>query len=159
LCVEHSTHLEHCGHVLCAEHVGVCALGGEAVCGACSKPCAICGRAHCAEHTRVCVLCNQEYCSDCVRINGRCDTCVAVGKGGFPAVMHDQEWLSLPEVRKLIPLYTWVSESNARYTIYYGEGAMFNAAMIVVENTGAAEKVVHTRRFSLIDRVRGMMGL
>ncbi len=159
LCTEHGTHLEHCGHVLCAEHVGVCALGGEAVCGACSKPCAICGRAHCAEHTRVCVLCNQEYCSDCVRINGRCDTCVEVAKEGTPAVMMDLEWLSLPEVRKLIPLYKWVAESNARYTIYYGEGAMFNAAVIVVEDTGTAEKVVHTRRISLVDRMRGMVGL
>jgi hypothetical protein len=159
LCAEHGTHLEHCGHILCAEHVGVCALGGEAVCGACSKPCPICGRAHCAEHTRVCVLCNQEYCSECVQFNGRCDTCVAVAKDGGPAAMLHQEWLSQPEVRKLIPLYKWLAESNARYTIYYGEGAMFNGAVIVVEHTGAAEKVVHTRRISLVDRMRGMIGL
>jgi hypothetical protein len=94
-----------------------------------------------------------------VRINGRCDTCVEVAKEGTPAVMMDLEWLSLPEVRKLIPLYKWVAESNARYTIYYGEGAMFNAAVIVVEDTGTAEKVVHTRRISLVDRMRGMVGL
>jgi hypothetical protein len=31
--------------------------------------------------------------------------------------------------------------------------------VIVVENTGAEEKVVHIRRISLVDRVRGMMGL
>jgi hypothetical protein len=150
--------MAECGHLLCAQHVGVCAIGGEAVCGACSAPCAICGRAHCAHHTRTCVQCYQEYCSECVRINGRCDTCATLAKQGEPAHFGAPAWLDDPDLRKLITHYEWRSLRNERYTIYLGEGAMFHAAVIVVENTPLPARVVHHRRISVADRMRGLIG-
>jgi hypothetical protein len=154
--------MEQCNHILCADHIGTCAIGGEAVCGACSTGCAICGRPHCSHHTRTCVQCYQEYCSECVRIHGRCDTCATVAKEGVPADLNpDLElapWLDDPDVRKLIPHYHWRALHNERYTIYFGEGAMFNAAVMVVQHTPLPSRLVHSRRISVVERMRGMLG-
>jgi hypothetical protein len=147
-----------CEHVLCEEHVGVCAIGGEAVCRACHADCAICSRPHCDHHTRTCVQCYREYCSECVRANGRCDTCAAVAKAGAPTDLTGEPWQAEPEVQKLLPHYTWRMLANERYTIYFGEGAMFNAAVIVVEHAPGPARVVHTRRISVVDRMRGLVG-
>ncbi len=158
LCAAHGKRMTPCDHFVCEKHVGMCAMGGEAVCGACSQGCAICGRAHCSHHTRVCTQCYREYCSECVRVYGRCDTCSTVAKEGQPAQFGDRAWQWEPEVHKLIPHYEWRELRNERYTIYFGEGAVFNAAIIVVQHTPAPERVVHIRRISVVDRMRGLMG-
>jgi hypothetical protein len=158
LCAEHSRRMPGCEHVLCREHVGVCAIGGEAVCRACQADCAICSRPHCADHTRTCVQCYREYCSECVRANGRCDTCAMVAKEGAPEDFAAVAWAVEGEVQKLIPHYVWRGLRNERYTIYFGEGALFNAAVIVVEHTPGPARVVHARRISVVDRMRGMVG-
>jgi hypothetical protein len=158
LCEEHGRRMAACEHVICEKHVGVCAIGGEAVCAACGRPCAICGRDHCAHHTRTCAQCYQEYCSECVRVNGRCDTCATIGKEGAPAAFGAAPWLDDPDLRKLIAHYEWRELRNERYTVYLGEGAMFNAAIIVVEHTTGPPRVVHHRRISVVDRMRGLIG-
>lgn len=158
LCAEHGRRMAHCDHLICEKHAGVCAIGGEAVCGACSHSCAICERAHCAHHTRTCVQCYQEYCSECVRANGRCDTCAALVKAGKPAQFGAAAWLDDANLRKLIAHYEWRGLRNERYTVYFGEGAMFNAAVIVVQHTPGPERVVHSRRISVVDRMRGLIG-
>jgi hypothetical protein len=93
-----------------------------------------------------------------VRINGRCDTCATVAKEGLPAQFGDRAWQWEPEVHKLIPHYEWRELRNETYTIYFGEGSMFNAAIIVVQHTPEPEHVVHSRRISVVDRMRGLMG-
>ncbi len=161
LCAEHGQHLDECNHWLCAEHAGVCAMDGAPVCGACSPPCAICGRLHCAQHTQVCHQCNQEYCSECVRIGGRCDTCSTVAKSGVEVALSDlqkHKWSALPAVHKLLPHYEWRQLRNERFTIYFGEASISSAAVIVVQHTPGPERVVHTRRISIIDRMRGIFG-
>jgi hypothetical protein len=158
LCSEHGQRLPACDHVLCAEHTGVCAIGGEAVCAACHPPCAICGRPHCTEHTKVCLLCHQEYCRECVRLNGRCDTCADVEKHGAPAQLAGKAWRVEPEISVLLPHYRWQELRNERYTIYWGEGSTFRAAVIVVQHTPGPERVIYTRRISMVERMRGLLG-
>jgi hypothetical protein len=104
------------------------------------------------------VQCYQEYCSECVRINGRCDTCATLTKEGTPAHFGAAAWLDNPDLRKLIAHYEWRTLNNERFTIYLGEGPMFHAAVIVVEHTPGPEKVVHYRRISVADRMRGLIG-
>lgn len=158
LCAEHGKRMPGCDHVLCAEHIGVCAIGGEEVCPACHPPCAICEQPHCAQHTKVCLVCHQEYCSECVRANGRCDTCATIEKHGKPAQFLDKPWRPSPEIATLLPHYRWLELRNERYTVYWGEGAAFRAAVIVVQHTPGPERIVYSRRISMIDRMRGLLG-
>lgn len=158
LCSEHGKRQADCDHLLCAEHTGKCAIGGEEVCPVCHPPCAICERSYCEHHAKVCVVCNQEYCSECVRSNGHCDTCATVAKHGDPADFKHKEWVQVAEVDKLLPHYVWRQQSNQRYTIYWGEGLAFRAAVIVVEHTPKLERLLFVHRISMVDRMRGLLG-
>jgi hypothetical protein len=158
LCSEHGRRLLECDHVLCAEHRNICAIGGEEVCPACHPPCAICERPYCTQHTKVCLVCGQEYCGECVRANGRCDTCAMIEKHGEPAHFHGQSWLVDPEISRLLPHYRWLQLDNERYTIYWGEGSAFRAAVLVVQRIPTPERLVYARRISMVERMRGMLG-
>ena len=158
LCAEHGKRMPDCDHVLCAEHLGKCAIGGEEVCPACHPPCAICERPHCSQHTRQCAVCHQEVCSECVRANGRCDTCATIEKHGAPAELAGKPWRAAPEVAALLGHYRWLELRNERYTVYWGEGSAFRAAVIVVQHKPGPERVVYTRRISMVERMRGLLG-
>jgi len=158
VCSAHSRVMKGCGHVVCAVHIQTCAIGHEVVCPTCNPPCAICERAHCAEHTQTCAQCGQEYCSECVRISGLCDTCATVIKHGESVEIGVLPWANHPAVAKLLPYYRWVRESNTRYTVYYGQGSMLTAAVIVVRRTAEGDQVIHTRRVGAVERLRGMLG-
>ncbi len=87
-----------------------------------------------AQHTSMCAQCGQEYCAECVGYSGLCDTCREVTKRGEPVDLHGMPWADHEEVERLLPYYRWSHLSNQRYTIYFGEGSMMMAAVIVVDN-------------------------
>ena len=160
LCGQHRQRVKACGHVVCPQHGSMtCAIGKEPVCPVCSAPCAICERPFCDEHTAVCAQCGQEYCRECVRASGLCDTCATVSKQGEPVDLRRLPWADRPEVAKLAPYYRWVKASNTRYTVYFGEGALMSAAVIVVRHTDADGPVLLTWRINAVERLRGMLGL
>ncbi|MBW7884620.1 MAG: hypothetical protein H3C34_18675 [Caldilineaceae bacterium] len=159
VCAAHGIKLESCGHTVCNRDIEVCAIGQELVCPTCRQPCAICDRLYCDTHLRVCAQCGQEYCRECVRASGLCDTCATVAKSGAPATIAQQPWAKHTAVAQLAPYYRWVCSSNLRFDIYFGEGSMMSGAVVVVERSEEGERVVHTRRVTAIERVRGMLGL
>ncbi|MBK8047367.1 MAG: hypothetical protein IPK16_09765 [Anaerolineales bacterium] len=159
VCKAHGGSIKGCGHIVCRAHDVRCAIGGEVVCPACSLPCAICERPYCQDHVRACAQCGQEYCSECVRISGLCDTCATVSKEGEPVGPADLLQFKHAEASQLAPYYTWVRLANLRYTIYFGDSRGMAAAVVVVDHTGEPPRIVRTRRISMIERLRGRLGL
>lgn len=157
LCSSHGQRIRGCGHAVCTEHAVTCAIGHEVACPTCNPPCPICERHACTQHTVTCAQCGQEYCRECVRASGLCDTCATIGKEGEPVDLHQFLWANEPEVAKLAPYYRWVAGANSRYTIYFGEGSMMAAAVVVVDR--GSGRVLRTLRIGAVDRVRGLLGL
>ena len=103
-------------------------------------------------------MCGQAYCSECVRATGRCDTCAVIEKHGGPAHFQGEGWAVDPEVARLLPHYRWLQLSNERYTVYWWEGSAFRAAVLVVQHTSRPARLVHFRRISMVERMRGLLG-
>lgn len=93
-----------------------------------------------------------------MRSSGLCDTCAVVSKHGVPANPSALAWANQPQAAKLIPYYRWKTASNTRYTVFFGEGSMMAAAVIVIRHTADGDQVIHTRRIGAVERMRGMLG-
>lgn len=148
-----------CGHVVCNRDLEECSVCHELVCPRCTPTCAICGRYHCESDTVGCVQCGQEYCTGCVSPTGLCATCAEIGAKGVPVDRKMLAW----DAREQAPILTshshWIVTRNRRYDIYLGEGAMLSTAIVVVDRQADPPRVIYVRRFSALERLRGLLGL
>ena len=159
VCTEHGMKMPDCGHVVCNRDLEECGICHDLVCPRCTDSCAICTRFHCERDAAGCVQCGQEYCSDCVNSTGLCATCAAADVAGVAVDRRALAWGAHEQAQAIAPHYHWVVISNRRYDIYIGEGAMMSTAVVVVDRQPDKRRVVHVRRFSALDRLRGMLGV
>ncbi len=145
-CQAHIQHSRICTHKLCAAHSAHCHCCAQPVCPLCEPVCGICEQPFCAADEHTCEYCGQRYCRECVRRSGLCDTCASFPRIGQRVAMLEEPGVDDPKLAKLIRNFHWTRATNARYTLYVGDGALATQMVVVMDKRHDPPKVVLIRK-------------